>query len=75
MIKKKTGELEIGESVYLKTDPNKFERIITRIMISEGDVQYELALADSLSWHFEMEISRQGTTTPAKIEIKGLSKK
>jgi hypothetical protein len=51
---------EIGQIVYLKTDPDQYERmIIARCERQNNYYEYELAFGSSLSWHCEMEISSE----------------
>ena len=50
---------EIGEIVYLVTDPEQHARIITGINIRKSGVQYELAFETSASWHYDFEMSRE----------------
>ena len=48
----------IGDSVYLKTDSDQLERIVTAILIRESSVMFELSQANISSYHFSFEISR-----------------
>lgn len=45
-----------GDIVYLATDPEQFQRIVTRITLSPGGMIYELSCGASSSCHYEMEI-------------------
>lgn len=48
----------IGDSVYLKSDPNQFERIITGILYRQGGYMYVLICgSDDETFHFEFELS------------------
>jgi len=50
-------DFEIGQIVYLKTDPNQSERMITAITIRPlGHVAYCLAFGPDESWHQAIEI-------------------
>ena len=49
----------IGQSVYLKTDCDQRERIITECLIRPGNVQYYLMLDIVGSWHYDFEISEE----------------
>lgn len=51
-------QYDIGQIVYLKTDPEQLKRIITRIMISPEGVGYQLAHGSDASEHYDIEISR-----------------
>lgn len=50
-------ELDIGQSVYLKTDPDQYERLITAIIIEPSDILYEISLGVEVSRHYFFEIS------------------
>lgn len=51
---------EIGDMVYLKTDPDQNKRMVTRISIGGlNNLTYELTLGTLTSWHYEFEISRE----------------
>lgn len=52
------NRFNIGQEVYLKTDPDQLKRIICQIAITPGAALiYQLALASQNSWHYEIEIS------------------
>ena len=68
MPRKKYIPFEIGQFVYLKTDPDKYQRQITRIMINPDSLQFELTLGSMSSWHYDFEITFE---TPHRIELKG----
>lgn len=46
---------DVGETVFLKTDSEQFERLITRISISKQGETYELSCGTVTSWHYEFE--------------------
>lgn len=48
---------EIGDTVYLKTDLDQLERIITEILIKPGCVVYLVVFETSASWHYDFELS------------------
>ena len=50
-------DFEPGDIVYLKTDRDQFERIVTGYCIRKSGISYELALGSVTSWHFDFEIS------------------
>jgi len=60
VVGKKTIELEypIGMNVYLVTDTDQFERIVTAVTIRETGVIYSVALGVEESWHcgFELQV-------------------
>ena len=50
----------IGQVVYLKTDPERLPRIVIGINISGKDVRYELSHGSQAdSTHFDFEISAE----------------
>jgi hypothetical protein len=54
---------EIGDTVYLKTDPNQFPRIITRFCVNPGGViTYECFSGNISSWHYDIEFSTEKNT-------------
>ena len=54
-----TFPYKIGEVVYLRTDPEQLERIITSITIRQGSVLYGVTLSDEKeSWHSDFELSK-----------------
>lgn len=49
---------KFNDIVYLKTDPEQKQRIITEINIKPNLIlMYELACGSESSWHYEFEIS------------------
>jgi len=53
-----TLEFNIGETVYLKTDNDQVERLITGISLRPCNaVTYCLAYGQNKSWHYGIEIS------------------
>lgn len=51
---------DIGDSVYLKTDSDQKERLVTRLMISGvNGISYELYAGSQGSWHYDFEISKE----------------
>lgn len=50
----------IGARVYLVTDDQQQERIITKItLLPGGSVQYCLSLGSEEFWHFDIEFSNK----------------
>jgi hypothetical protein len=47
---------DIGQVVYLKTDKEQAERMITGIMIRPSGISYAISCGASESWHYEFEI-------------------
>jgi hypothetical protein len=53
------SEYNIKEVVYLRTDPAGFPRLITAIQFTTDGVRYRLSCADTDSWHFNFEITKE----------------
>ena len=49
----------IGDIVYLKTDPEQMERIVTAIEISQKGLLYEVCFVESSSHFFDFELSKE----------------
>lgn len=49
---------DIGEIVFLITDEEQLERIVTRIYVNPNGVCYEVSCGVASSTHFEIEMSR-----------------
>lgn len=50
---------QIKDIVYLITDVEQLERIVTAIMIRVNHtVLFELSCGNSVSWHYEFEITK-----------------
>jgi len=50
----------VGESVFLKTDRDQYERIVTGICIRmNGIISYELVCGTMTTWHYEIELSKE----------------
>ena len=52
-----TLKYEFGDIVYLKTDPDQLERMVTRAIISPNGVLYEVTCGTTASTHYEMEMT------------------
>lgn len=53
------NKFEISAIVFLKTDTDQYERIITRICAGINGITYELAHGTITSWHYDFEISEE----------------
>ena len=51
------NKYDIGQTVYLKTDKDQLERIITSIQISYNNLLYRLSCVDTETWHYDFELS------------------
>lgn len=52
------NDFEIGEEVYLKTDPLQNFRIVTGVLIRRNEITYELSCGTENSWHYDYEINK-----------------
>ena len=50
-------EFELGQYVWLKTDIDQFERIVTQLIICQGGIMYELSCGEDSSAHWGFEIT------------------
>lgn len=54
----------IGDSVYLRTDKDQRERLVTSIRLYGGNrVAYELSCGTESSYHYEFEMSKERNLT------------
>lgn len=49
---------EIEEVVFLITDTEQVQRLVTGIQISKSGIIYRLAQGTTDSWHYDYEIAR-----------------
>lgn len=57
------NKFNISEVVYLKTDPDQRERIVSKISIlPNGTLVYELSHTTYTSNHYDFELSREKDT-------------
>lgn len=53
------NEFNIGDTVFLSTDQDQLERLVTALTIYHGNgILYELSCGSSTSRHYEFEISK-----------------
>lgn len=50
---------ELGNIVYLKTDPEQSERMIVQYQVRPGAIIYQLNKGEFESWHYEIEFSKE----------------
>jgi len=51
---------ELSDIVYLKTDAEQLERIITGVCLREkGLVSYEVSCGERCGWHYGFELSSE----------------
>lgn len=48
---------QIGDIVFLKTDPEQNERMVTEIRVRQNSILYSLSCGTTDSQHYEIEIS------------------
>ena len=66
------NKFEIGETVYLKTDINQYERLVTRLEVTSGNLLYCTALGDSDGiWHYDFELSREKDPMKSILDTSG----
>ena len=53
------NKYEIGDKVFLLTDVDQAERIVTGIYISPNGLTYELSCGNSDSTHYDFEITKK----------------
>jgi hypothetical protein len=51
------NKYNIGQIVYLTTDPQQYKRIISAIVIHEYGLIYELSVGEETTYHEAFEIS------------------
>ena len=49
----------IGDSVYLKTDPEQEERLVTGINVRQNGITYAVSRLTDETWHYDFEISKE----------------
>jgi hypothetical protein len=50
---------DIGDSVYLKTDPEQCERLVTGVNIRQNGISYALSHLTNESYHYNFEITKE----------------
>lgn len=53
------NQFELWDCVYLKTDCDQKQRIVTGIIIEESGIQYRVAEGSNTSWHYAKEITTE----------------
>lgn len=51
------NKFNFGDLVYLSTDPEQKQRIVTAICVRPGFIEYQLGVGDQYSWHQDFVIS------------------
>jgi hypothetical protein len=52
-------QFDIGDIVFLRTDPEQNERMITRFMVSKPSIEYEVVCGTEVSLHYGFELSKE----------------
>lgn len=60
------NKYQLGDIVYLTTDPEQSGRIVVEIVVTKGDVMYRVSLGTTTTIHYEFELSSE-VNTLAKI--------
>jgi len=63
---------DIGDIVYLKTDPGQYTRMVTRITVTPTSIVYELKHGTEESWHFGIEISKTKNDSMSQCDLTGV---
>lgn len=53
------NKFEIGDTVFLKTDTDQNQRLITGICIAKHSLTYRLSCGTQESWNYDFEISNE----------------
>lgn len=62
------SKFNVGDIVYLRTDTEQKERIVTGVQLNPNGLIYRLVCEVTETWHYDFEIS------PEKIFSKSLDK-
>jgi len=53
------NKFDIGEPVYLRTDPDQYTRMVIGIYVEDNNITYCLGFLSDVSYHQSIEISRE----------------
>ena len=59
------NKYNIGDLVYLTTDPDQFQRLVIAINILPNNITYGLRCGTDVSYHYDIEISKERTIIEA----------
>jgi hypothetical protein len=62
------NKFELQQTVYLKTDADQKPRVVTRFIVSQLGLSYELYCGTGGSWHYDFEISTERDVLKATTE-------
>ncbi|VDH16723.1 Uncharacterised protein [Algoriella xinjiangensis] len=51
------AKFNLEEIIYLITDVDQKERIITGVLYEKNSIQYRVACGTDTSWHYEFELN------------------
>ncbi|WP_312557894.1 hypothetical protein [Empedobacter brevis] len=51
------AKYNLEDIIYLITDEDQKERIITGVLYEQNSIQYRVACGANTSWHFEFELN------------------
>ena len=51
------AKFNLEEIIYLITDEDQKERIITGVLLEPNSIQYRVVCGTNTSWHFECELN------------------
>lgn len=55
------NKYDIGQIVFLITDPEQLPRIVTRLIVNMNTVLYDLSCGMEMSAHYDFEMSEEKT--------------
>lgn len=53
------AKFELGDMVYLVTDRDQYQRIVTGIIFRPNCISYELSCGDETREHYDIEMSNE----------------
>ena len=53
------NKFNIGDKVYLDTDSEQHERIVTGFTVRQNSIIYAISKGSSESWHYDFEITTE----------------
>ncbi len=53
------NKFDLGDIVYLKTDPDQKERLVTGVTVRPTGLLYELSVGEEDSTHYDLEITTE----------------
>lgn len=53
------NRFDIGQLIYIKTDPEQNQRIVTGVCVRPNSILYEVSFGASSSSHYDFELSEE----------------